>query len=361
MSFVDKLFSTVRLRDRRSKLSDCPSVDNYVALAREHAQRGEMEEVQRVCEEALELHPDNPELLRLADRARELEREDRTRELYRQLRETPRPALYRELGEILLASGRVARAEECAADWYAHTGDSEAQLLRAQARTRRFLADKRRDDGRVALEFLATAQRSLPNDLRVHVLELEIYERIGAWRDAQRVLSKLLELEPGEPRHEARYRAVSTCVDRAPTVDQALRQVEKDGKWVGEEPRAEAVGPSNGTIRPRLQALQSDEAVQAAVYVRGATALVQGPKGATAERHARTVREVVQKSSAAARRLGLGQANEILLQGDFGTLLITPSERAAAAAWTRGEPDGRHRRALIDLAGLSAGNEEDAS
>lgn len=354
MSFVEKLFSTVRLRDRRSKLSDNPTIQNYVALAREHAQRGEMQEVQRLCSEALELYPLNPELTRLAERARELEREDRTRELYRQLRESPRPALYRELGEILLESGRVARAEECASDWYAHTGDGQALFLRAQARTRRFFADKRRDDGRLALEFIEAAAKSLSTDARVFELELEVYERIGAWRDAQRVLTRLLELEPGEPRHEARYRAVATRADRAPSVDQALRQVEKVGALFDDQPHAPLSGPSNGTIRPRLQALQAEDGVQAAIYVRGATALVQGPKGATAERHARAMREVVQKSAAAARKLGLGQANEIQLEGDFGRLLVMPSEHASAGLWLHREPDERQRRALVDLAGLAA-------
>ncbi|MBI5433235.1 MAG: hypothetical protein HZA52_10435 [Planctomycetes bacterium] len=353
MSLVDKIFSTVRLRDRRSKLADSPSVQNYLSLAQEHVQRGEMQEVQRVCAEALELYPSNAELLRLVERARELEREDRTRELYRQLREAPRSAIYRELCEILLASNRIARAEDCAAEWYSHTGDGNAQLVRAEARTRRFLADKRRDDGRLALELVAAAEKLLPNDVRTHKLELEIYERIGAWRDAQRVLARLLEIEPGDPNHEARYRAVSTRVDRSPNVDQALRLAEKEGRLVDDEPRADSPAPSNGTVRPRLQAMVAEEGVHAAVYVRGATALVQGPKGATAERHARAVREVVQKSAGAARKLGLGQATEIAVEGDFGTLLITPGELASAALWLDKDPEDRHRRGLVELAGLA--------
>ncbi|MCE9595859.1 MAG: hypothetical protein K8S98_16850 [Planctomycetes bacterium] len=361
MSFVQKIFSTVRLRERRSMLSDSATVQNYLSLAREHVQRGEMSEVERVCEEALELYPGNPELMRLVERSRELEREDRTRELYRQLREAPRPALYRELTETLLASGRVARAEECANEWYTQTGEGLAQLFRAEARCKRFLADKRRDDGRLALEFVAAAEKLLPNDPAPLKLELEIYERIGAWADAQRVLSRLLELEPGDPHHEARYRAISTRSDRAPAVDQALRQVEKDGKLADDDARPESPAPSNGSVRPRLQWLVAEPGVSASVYVRGATALVQGPKGATAERHARAVREVVQKSAGAARRLGLGQATEISLEGDFGTLLISPGELASAAIWMHKAPDERHRRALTELAGLSAGNEEEAS
>ncbi len=359
MSLVDKLFAAVRLRERRAKLAADPSAQNYAELAREHARIGELDEVRRVCTEGLEIFPGHVELQRLSERSMQMEREDRTRELYRLLRQAPRPALYRELCDILLESGRVARAEECANDWFNATGDGWAQLIRAEARAKRFFADKRRDDGRLAIEFVALAEQKLGNEPRVLELAAELYTRIGAWREARVALSKLLELTPGDPNLEARFRGVQAQSDTAPNIEQALRHVEKEGKLVDELAVAESPAPNAGSIRPCLQEIASESGVGAAIYVRGATALVQGPKGATAERHARAVREVVQKSAATARKLGLGQAHEVALEGSFGTLLIAPGDLGSGAMWIKKPVEERHRRALHDLVGSASSSDEE--
>ena len=94
------------------------------------------------------------------------------------------------------------------------------------------------------------------------------------------------------------------------------------------------------------------------LYVRGATALVQGPKGATAERTARAVQSILGGSRSAARRLGLGQVFQVQLEGDFGTLSIAPGEQDAGALLCAG-PLGRAREeALLGMAGLNAETEE---
>ena len=48
--------------------------------------------------------------------------------------------------------------------------------------------------------------------------------------------------------------------------------------------KAQDASAAAGEIRPILKNLCNEPGVRAAVYVRGATALVQGPRGATAER-----------------------------------------------------------------------------
>lgn len=356
-----KLFAGGRLRSARSRLAENPTAQNYVALAKEHAQLGEMEEVQRVCAEGLDIFPGNEELLRLYERAMALEREDRTRELYRLLREAPRPALYRELCEILLSSGRVARAEESAHEWYNATGDGQAQLVRAEARLKRFFADRRREDGRLAHELLDSAEKLLPRDERVQRLKLQLYQRTGALKDARRAYSMLLELRPGDPELEAGFRSLLAMGDNAPNFDQALRMVEKSGRLSDEEQVGRIATQQAGSIRPKLKELASEPGVTAAIYVRGSTALVQGPKGATAERHARAVREVVQKSSSTARRLGLGQAFEVLLEGDFGSLLIAPSEMGSGALWCSQRVESYHRQGLLELAGIAIANGGEAA
>jgi len=145
------------------------------------------------------------------------------------------------------------------------------------------------------------------------------------------------------------------------TIDQALREVEKSGKLADEsrdraidgppaaigEPIEDARGAARA--RPLLQSIARVPGVQAAFFLRGATALVQGPKGPTADRTARSVREIMNASRGAARRLGLGQLSEVRIEGDFGTLLLNPGDLGAGALWIVGPVTRRHEDGVRDL------------
>ncbi len=360
MSFVRRILSGSRLRPLRRALVDSPSPRSYAALAAEHVRMGEMEDAERVAREGLGLFPASVELARLADRSRAMEAEGRTRELYRELRDAPRAAVWRELCGILLDSGRIARAEECAQDWFNATGDGNAQLARGQARCERFFTDRRRDDARLALELIDSAEKLLPRDARPLRLRMSLYLRVGAMADARKVIGQLLELEPGDSLLEARFRSLGTLVDPSPTLDQALRQVEKTGRLVDEDAVEKEGQASASDIRPVLKDMCNEPGVRGAVYVRGATALVQGPRGATAERTARAVREVVQKSRTAARRLGLGQALEVTLEGDFGHLLVCSGEMGASALWSTRQPTARVRQKVVELSALTGTSTEES-
>jgi tetratricopeptide (TPR) repeat protein len=352
VSLIQRLLSRSRLKSVRQALADDPSAKNYLALAHEHARTGEMEEVQRVCAEALESFPGHPELQRLCDRAHSLVVESRTRELVRELHEAPRPGLYRELCELYLETGRVEKAEETATTWFQESQDPGAQLLHAEARLRRFLADKRREDGRMTAELLDQAEKLLPGDDRPLRLRLDLMWAVGAWRDARKVLSQLLEIAPGDPELEARFRSLASCTEGAPSFDAALRESERSGKLQFEEPsRATSSAPAL-SVRPMLKELASSHGVEAALFERGATALVQGPRGATAERTARAVREIVQKGRTTSRRLGLGSPSEIEIEGEFGSVFIAAADHGSAAVWCsqRQVPD-RYRATVRELVG----------
>jgi len=353
VSFVRKLISGSKIKEARRRLAEDPSSETYGALAAAHARDEDFDEAVRVCQEGIELYGNDPELVRLFHRTRELALEDRTRELWRELSEAPRSAVYKELCENLLETGHHERAEKLALEWFQALDEGQAQLMRARARLERYFAGRGSEDGRVALELVAEAERLLPGDSEPLELRLELYVRVGAWAEAHTLVARLLELKPGDPHLEERYRALGAVMDNSPTVERALRTVEKTGRLVDED--AEGVGGAaidSRCIRPRLKELQSFEGVHAAIYTRGSTALVQGPKGATAERTARATREVVSKSRAAARRLGLGQAYEIEIEGDFGHLVAAPGALGAAAIWCGSSPRERERRTLAALASL---------
>jgi tetratricopeptide (TPR) repeat protein len=357
MSFLKRLLSNGRVRSASRRLSEDPSPKGYAELAQEHAVHGELDEALSVAEEGLKAHPQDTELKRVHERIRQLSLEGRTRELSQQLKTAPRPAVWAELCQILVESGRVARAEDLAIEWYQSSKHPDAQYWRARARAERFFADKRRDDGRLAFDLIAAAEEVLPSDPRPHKLRLQLASRAGAWVEARRALARLLELQPGEPALEARFRTVAALAEKGRTVDQALREVEKTGRLVDEDP-TDTKQPIAGDVRPLLQNVARENGVRGVFYVRGATALVQGPKGPTADRMARGVREVVASCRTAARRLGLGQAGEVTLEGDFGTLHIKPEECASAAVWCAGEVSRRIDDGLRDVLARGASHTE---
>ena len=150
MTFISKVMGRSRVRRARRALANQPSPMNYAQLAYECACQGNTREALRVCEEGLTVFPGSSELQRMGERVRRLDRDTRLRELKLELQEAPRPALWAEMCDILLDGGQIARAEECAKEWFTASQDPEALLMRARARVERFLADRGRDAGRNA-------------------------------------------------------------------------------------------------------------------------------------------------------------------------------------------------------------------
>jgi tetratricopeptide (TPR) repeat protein len=351
MNLLRKLLNEGRVREARRRLSAEATPLSYAQLAQEHAKLGDARAALAVCEEGLTAFPGSADLARLADRARGILREGRIAELKTELAQAPRPALWRELAELYLESGQVGKAEEQAQAWLRRSGDSDAQLMYARALSARFLADRGREAGQRAFDALDEAARRASRDARVFELRLDLCERIGAISDALQAATTLLELTPGQAELEARHRRLAAQADASPTIEQALREVEKSGVLRGGgEAEPAPVGRARD-LRPTLQRLAAQDGVEAALYVRGSTALVQGPKGATAERTARATRALLQHSRASARRLGLGQVMSLRLEGSFGTLSVAAGELDAGALWTRGPLAAHAEALLLELAG----------
>lgn len=339
-----------RLRDASKALGKDASAENYVALAREYIVAGQTRDVIRICDEGLAAYPGHSELERLAQRARQLYQEDRIRELSLELEAAPRPALYREYCELLLEGGRVQRALEAAERWRAQSEDPEALYYVAAAHAELFFDGRRSADGLEAYELATRAARGLPQDRRPPRLQFEIARRCGAWEEARRALARLLELMPGNPALESRFRSVLANCAHAKPLARALHDVERSGQFVDDAPEhAEAAEPDD--IRALLKELATPGDVRAAVFLRGGTGLVQGAQGATAERTARAVREALQASRTAARRMALGRPLRIEAEGAFGSLLISPGDLGTAAVWTKGAVGHATRMRVAQLSG----------
>jgi predicted regulator of Ras-like GTPase activity (Roadblock/LC7/MglB family) len=353
VNFVRRLLSQTRVRAARKSVAEDPSPRTYAALAQEYAALGMTREVERVCVEGLAAFPTSNELSGLHARARRSQLEERMTDLKRELGESPRSAVWRELVEVLIETGRLPRAEEAADDWHKHTGDAEAALALARVRVERFLADRAREQGRAALEALDAALAVLPRDPRAWRLRLLFTSRIGAFKDARRAAAQLLQLLPGHPELEARFRALDAQADRAPTIERALIEVERSGELAG----GGGSGPQRThqlDVRAILRRLVTEPGVEAALYVKSSTILVQGPRGATADRTARAVRSILSSARASSRRVGLGRLRAVQIEGDFGTLALAPGEQDAGCLWSRGRLTDAQSEVLQSLAGLDA-------
>ena len=360
MSLLNLLFSWGRIRRAKRDLTQDPTPHNYLALAQQYAQANRTADAQRVCSEGLAAFPENVQLARYHQRTKRAEREARLAVLRKELAQAPRAMLWRELCEILIDSDELGRAEEEVAHWLGKDKNPEALYLLARVRLARFYADRGRDQGRAALASLDEAIAHLPHDLRPLRAKLDFLTRIGAWKDATECAARCLSVEPGTLELEGRYRTLSARAEGAPSVDRALHEIERSGLLSGEDGASEQRS-SVGSVHSLLRELSAQPDVQAALYVRGATALVQGQKGATAERTARAVQTVLANSRSAGRRLGLGQVFQVQLEGTFGTLSIAPGEQDAGAILCRG-PLGRVREeALLGMAGLNAETNDGAT
>lgn len=348
-------FSTRKARVRRASraVSKDGSVANYVVLAGEHVAQGDPESVLKVCREGLELHPESGELQRLARTAQEEFQRIRVAELRAELETAPRAALYRELCEILLENGDSQAALETAQRWHSQTDEPEAAYFVAAAHGEFFFDGRRSRDGLSAFQMADEASKRMLRDKRPLRLQFEIARRCGAWEDARRALARLLELMPGNPLLEARFRRVlSNCAHSRP-LQRALADVEKSGRFVDDE--AEEAGTfDREALRPTLKRLAALPEVHVAFFLRGNTALVQGAHGPTADRTARAVREVLQVSRSSARRMALGRALEIRAEGSFGALVLKPGTLGTAAVWTSHVPRGKVQELLGELNGEHA-------
>ena len=112
MNLFRRLLARNRIKSARRRLAMQPSPRHYGILAQEYARLGMTRDVQRTCEEGLTIFPGSSELSRLCDRAKRFEREQRLVELKREVVEAPRPAVWQELCEVLLESGRLGRAHD---------------------------------------------------------------------------------------------------------------------------------------------------------------------------------------------------------------------------------------------------------
>jgi tetratricopeptide (TPR) repeat protein len=353
VSFFGRLSAKKRVRAAARALGNDASAENYVSLAREYIVLGQTREVLRVCEEGLAAYPAHPELERLTQRARQLYQEDRLHELSAELDAAPRPALYREYCELLLEGGRVQRALEAAERWRAQTDDPEALYFLAAAHAELYFDGRRSADGLEAYELAARAARDLPQDRRAPRLQFEIARRCGAWEEARRALARLLELMPGNPALESRFRSVLANCAQAKPLARALHEVEKSGQFVDDLPEDTAHAAPDD-IRALLKDLASDPSVRAAVYLRGGTGLVQGAQGPTAERTARAIREVLQGSRSAARRMALGRPLRIEAEGSFGSLLVSPGDLGNVGVWTKDTVPHATRLRVAELSGSDA-------
>jgi tetratricopeptide (TPR) repeat protein len=345
-----RVLAAGRVRELERALAASPTAEAYAELAHEHARRGDLLAALEVAREGAGAHRADERLCRLVERSTALVREERLRELARQLQAAPRDALRAEHCALLLESGRVDRALEAAAEWERHGGGAEARLREAEARLRRYAEGRRRDDARRALAALDAAAAELPLDPRPWRARAELCAKVGAWAEARAAVGRLLELAPGDAALEARHRTLGALAVGSKGLDAALREVELGGRFSDEVVEAVADESDSAALPQLLARAGAEPGVRAACVLRGATALMQGEKGASAERAARGLRDSISASRAFARKLGLGALREVRLDHDDCTTALECGELGSAALRIDGAPAAEHKALLRELA-----------
>jgi tetratricopeptide (TPR) repeat protein len=347
---MKRWFSRTRIRQARRELSAGSSPSAYLRLARELHCGGTLDEAAEVCEEGLRAYPGHLELGRLSARVARERLQDRVRALREQIAVGPRPALYRELTQHLRELGESAEAAHVARRWEQTSRDPEAYLALAEAQVARYRERCLRTEGQAALDALAEARRRMPRDPRPLRAQRGLWMELRLFKEAKAATAELLQMLPGDVQLEQEYRWLKSQPEEPLDVAHALVEAEARGLEVHESQRTRGEsGPRD--VREELRALADAPGVRAALYLRGSTALIQGPRGATAERCARAIKHTLQSSRSAALRLGLGQLETVHVTGDFGTLEYLCGRGDAAALWSEQRVTEAQRRDLADLTG----------
>lgn len=346
-----RLFPAKGTRSAARRVAEDPTPENYLVLIQESVRAGNHSRVEALCREALELFPAHTVLEATLARAVRSRLDERTRQLEAELALAPRPALWRGLVEAHLDAGRPARAERVAAAWRAAGGLGDAVALQALAAAGVFFSGGLRCDGERAWKLARQAGQLLPHDKEPLRLQMQLAERVGAHGALRQALARLLELEPGNQALEAAWREASARAASAPSFTDALHLATRSGAL-----EADATSLGGGAseeegqnLRPLLQALVTEGGASFATFIQGNTALVQGQSGATADRLARSVREVGRASRDAARCLGLGALRAVSLSTPEESLLLCADGGRLAAVHLR---DGRSEHLREELTAL---------
>jgi tetratricopeptide (TPR) repeat protein len=352
---IPRFFTRSRLKQARRQLAEEFSAENYARLIQQLAMGDELEAACELCREGLEHFAGDRTLQRLDQRVQRHLRERRLARLRAELEQGPRPALWIAFCDLCSECGEWDEAERAAELWRAQDESGSATLLLARIRTRRFLADRSRSAGEAALAAITEARTEAERGAEALQLELRMLLAIGAFSDAREVVRELLDHFPGDTDLEARYRALEGPAQGAPDPRRALARVEETGRLATDHVESSAV--SGEVVRPALQRLAAAPGCGAALFMRGSTALIQGPRGATAQRTARGMKSALKAARAVSRRLDLGPLRELEVEGDFGQLVGAVGERDVAVAWYRRTAQPAEREALRELAGAPSPND----
>lgn len=303
-----------------------------------------------LCREALKRFQGDHTLQRLLVSVRQAERTARMSRLKAELETAPCPDAYRELCELMLKRGEAAATLEHVGRWRKIDDSGEPLYFEAAAFGELYFGNHLSRDGMRAFQLAAEAGKVRKDDPRPFRLQFEIARRCGAWEDARIALARLLDIMPGNRLIEGRFRGVMANCASSRSLSKALADVERTGRFLGDEIEVGGV-LDRDSVRPGLLELAGRDDVHVAFFLRGNTALVQGAQGATADRSARAVRDVLSVTRSSSRKLLLGAPQELRCEGSGGSLFLKAGESGTAAVWAARSLTGTSSRLMNELVG----------
>ncbi len=180
MGFLDFLQGSPIKRFEK-EAADHPSPDTLAALAQKHLEMGQLDEAQRVVDEALQRFRGARVLSDLQMHVRKKRSAEPIRVLREEIAARPDPGAYAQLAGLHRDLGEIEQAMECLSTCVERFPESEAAyLMLAQIRMESYLREVIAYDGTHALHALRRVLEISPGNSAARLLLAQFYYAVGA-------------------------------------------------------------------------------------------------------------------------------------------------------------------------------------
>lgn len=357
MHLIQRMKVWKELRQLERRVREEPAPNTFVDLGQVYINLDMHEKARQVAAAGLALFPRANELRQLHDCARRGIRQKRAAELRAKVTRSPSQNDYRELAQLLVEVGDTASLHAVCQEWNVRFPDDPGcWLLLGQTRLANFYRDLSAREGHEAARCLQRVLRMQPADPQARRLLAELLYRIGAVRVAQRHLRELLAHDAGNQQIAALLAYVSTLEDHGDDLQGLLAEVEQHGSLRHPPmPTRPPTGDDGGLagVRDGLSHVAEMPGVSKAAFIRGAKALVKGAIRDGRDPFLRSARVIARSAHRFARKVDIGSATKMIVEGPFGRICVCVYGEVLAAALCDARADGV--RVMAELQEIVAG------
>ena len=357
MNLLQRMKVWRELKRLEQRVRTEPAPNAFVDLGQVHINLDMHAKAERIAEDGLALFPRSDELRQLLECARRGGRRKRTEELRARLLRAPSPAAYAELAAVQVELGDRAGLQQTCQEWNLRfPGDAGSWLVLARAHLVNYYRDLTVREGAEAIRCLERALHIQPDDVATRTMFAELLYRIGAVQLAAKHLQRVLRAAPGDATATGLLIHLSGLADQGGDVQLLLEDVQRHGALRHPTPAAaapRAADESLAGVRSGLAQVSDIAGVRKVAFIRGSKAMVKGAIRDGKDPFLRVARVVAKAAQRFARRLDIGHANKLVVDGRFGHVCVCAFGDSLAAAQC--DPGANLERVLAELQEIVAG------